>query len=62
MRELTQEEIQQVHGGVLINTAFAAISIGGAYYGAKEIGNSINQFNNDQFGMSLGEALYRTFN
>ncbi|XOV89780.1 MAG: hypothetical protein ACFHX7_07810 [Pseudomonadota bacterium] len=58
MRDLTEEEIEEVSGGNPV--AGAALSIAGAYYAGEAIGDSINDFNLQVSGMSLGEAIYRT--
>jgi len=60
MRELNEVEIKAVSGG---NMLFAGIlSIAGAYYGGRSIGGSIYGSITNSFGMSPGEAAYRTFN
>ncbi len=62
MRELTQRELEQVDGGNLITWTFGASQVYGAYQIGTGIGEQINAFNRRQSNMSLGEALYRTFN
>lgn len=47
--------------GVIRGTGGGAV-LGAAWYGGNWAGAEINSFNERVSGMSLGEALYRTFN
>ena len=52
---------QALATGVMRGTAGGAV-IGAAWYGGNWIGTTINSYNERASGMSLGEAVYRTFN
>ena len=60
MRELTQSEISDVNGGAANVAAFFAL--GGAYTLGERIGEAVNYVNRTVSGMSLGEAMYYSFN
>jgi hypothetical protein len=80
MRELTNEEKDQVSGGYAgwkipfggnsflpgqpakLYPSNAVLAAGFALKEGWDFGQRINQFNQEQFGMSLGVAIYRTFN
>ncbi|MDZ7827646.1 MAG: hypothetical protein U5R48_18410 [Gammaproteobacteria bacterium] len=60
MRTLTNEEVDQVSGGNLTTVHLPwsrALRCAGAP--GWSIGQSINDFNDRMWGMSLGEAVYR---
>jgi len=60
MREFSEVEIKAVSGG---NMLFAGIlSIAGAYYTGRSFGNHVYTSITSSYGMSTGEAAYRTFN
>lgn len=56
MRELSRDELNNVSGG---NGGF--LSVVGAYYTGKAIGQSVNDFN-ARFSMPLGRAIYFALN
>ena len=59
-RELSREEVALVSGGLNMPGM-----LGGVYLAAQiglYTGNAINSFNRAAFGMSFGQALYRTIN
>ena len=60
MRELNEVEIKAVSGGNMLFAGF--LSIAGAYCGGQMIGSQVYATITDSFGMSTGEAAYRTFN
>jgi hypothetical protein len=59
MRSLSTTEIKEVSGG---NFAGGVLQLAGAYYTGFYFGEGINVFNQEVSGMSLGEALFYTFN
>lgn len=62
MRELTQREMDHVSGGNLITWTFWGMELSGAFGLGYSFGEQINEFNQENFGMSLGEAVYYTVN
>ncbi len=64
MRELTQTEIKHVEGGnpALVAAAYNAIQIASGATAGSSIGVGVGWINENLSDMSLGEALYRTFN
>ena len=58
MRLLTEKEVEAVAGG---NFMFGVFGIGSAYGFGKMMGQSINDYNLRASDMSLGEAIYLTF-
>lgn len=59
MRTLTNEEVDQVSGGNLTLYTYHGLGFYGAWTAGWNIGQSINWFNSNVTGMSLGEAVYR---
>lgn len=62
MRELKEEELHLVTGGNLTYFTSHGLAAYQAFQGGYSIGRSINNFNERTFGMSFGDALYKTFN
>ena len=64
MRELTCQEIGEVDGGAvnLVAAAYFVIQAGSSGMTGYGIGSGVNIVNQSLSNMSLGEALYRTFN
>lgn len=62
MRELTEQEVDCVGGGNLILFAAAAFTAYNAWGSGKSIASDLDSFNREHFGMTFGDAIYKTFN
>lgn len=57
MRELTNNELEQVSGG---NFFYGMIGIVSAFEAGKAFGGYVNDYNRKAYNMSFGEAIYKT--